>query len=323
MNKVSIILPTYNRIHLLRETLNSIFYQNFENWECIIVDDDSSENVFEIVQEFILKDSRFVFYSRPENLPKGANSCRNYGFEKASGDFIQWFDSDDIMLEDFLSTKINQFTNDLELVITSGYIWNSEKETKEAIELFHSDIHLFENFVQWKIKVLTPSVLFRKSFLIGKKLFDTSIKRGQEAEFLSRIFFNLEISKFKIVSKYLFLYRQHSDSITFENSSYNSELKKSSLYILTENFKRAEQIKSDVLLDFLKKQIINLFFLCIQNNDSFLAKKIIKTNFPTLSKYGKTKSLEMIYIGNFLVAIKFPSYIFQKRWKNFNFNWNE
>ena len=132
MNKVSIILPTYNRIHLLRETLNSIFYQNFENWECIIVDDDSSENVFEIVQEFILKDSRFVFYSRPENLPKGANSCRNYGFEKASGDFIQWFDSDDIMLEDFLSTKLIEFTEDIEMVITSGYIWNSEKETKEA-----------------------------------------------------------------------------------------------------------------------------------------------------------------------------------------------
>ncbi len=320
---ISIIIPVFNRENLIKQTLDSVLHQTYTNWECIIVDDGSTDNTLDIIKKYVINDNRFKFFVRPENLPKGANSCRNYGFEKASGDFIQWFDSDDIMLEDFLSTKINQFTNDLELVITSGYIWNSEKETKEAIELFNSDIHLFENFVQWKIKVLTPSVLFRKSFLIGKKLFDTSIKRGQEAEFLSRIFFNLEISKFKIVSKFLFLYRQHSDSITFENSSYNCEFKKSSLYILTENFKRAEQIKSDVLLDFLNRKIINLFFLCIQNNDSFLAKKIIKTNFSTLLKYGKIKSLEMIYIGNFLVAIKFPSYIFQKRWKNFNFNWNE
>lgn len=320
---ISIIIPVFNRENLIKQTLDSVLHQTYTNWECIIVDDGSTDNTIDIIKKYVINDNRFKFFLRPENLPKGANSCRNYGFEKASGDFIQWFDSDDIMLEDFLSTKINQFTNDLELVITSGYIWNSEKETKEAIELVNSDIHLFENFVQWKIKVLTPSVLFRKSFLIGKKLFDTSIKRGQEAEFLSRVFFNLEISKLKIVSKFLFLYRQHSDSITSENSSYNSEFKKSSLFILTENFKRAEQIKSDVLLDFLNRKIINLFFLCIQNNDSFLAKKIIKTNFSTLSKYGKIKSIEMIYIGNFLVAIKFPSFIFQKRWKNFNFNWNE
>lgn len=320
---ISIIIPVFNRENLIKQTLDSVLHQTYTNWECIIVDDGSTDNTIDIIKKYVINDNRFKFFLRPENLPKGANSCRNYGFEKASGDFIQWFDSDDIMLEDFLSTKINQFTNDLELVITSGYIWNSEKETKEAIELVNSDFHLFEDFVQWKIKILTPSVLFRKSFLNGKKLFDTSIKRGQEAEFLSRVFFNLEISKFKIVSKYLFLYRQHSDSITFENSSYNSEFKKSSLYILTENFKRAEQIKSDVLLDFLNRKIINLFFLCIQNNDSFLAKKIIKTNFSTLSKYGKIKSIEMIYIGNFLVAIKFPSFIFQKRWKNFNFNWNE
>jgi glycosyltransferase involved in cell wall biosynthesis len=320
---ISIIIPVFNRKNLIKQTLESILYQTYSDWECIIVDDDSSENVFEIVQEFIQKDSRFAFYSRPKNLPKGANACRNYGFEKASGDYIQWFDSDDIMLEDFLSTKLNEFTKDLDFVITSGYIWNSEKETKEAIELFYSDLHLFEDFVLWKIKVFTPSVIFRKSFLIGKKLFDISIKRGQEAEFFSRVFFNLKISKFKIVSKYLFLYRQHSDSITFASSCYNSEFKHSSLFILAENFKRAEQIESYVLLDFLKKQIINLFFLSIQNNDSFLAKKIIKTNFLAFSKYGKIKSLEMIYIGNFLVAIKFPSYTFQKRWKNFNFNWNE
>lgn len=320
---ISIIIPTYNRANLIMETLESVSIQSYSNWECIIVDDGSTDNTEQIINDLITKDNRFQFYKRPDNLLKGANSCRNYGFEKAKGEFIQWFDSDDIMLEDFLSTKLNEFTEDLELVITSGYIWNSEEETKEAIELFHSDVHLFENFVQWKIKVLTPSVLFRKSFLIGKKLFDISIKRGQEAEFLSRIFFNLEISKFKIVSKYLFLYRQHSDSITFENSSYNSEFKNSSLFILTENFKRAEQIKSSGLLDYLNKQIINLFFLTIQNDDSFLAKKIIKTNFSTLSKYGKIKSLEMIYVGNFLITIKFPSYILQKRWKNFNFNWNE
>lgn len=320
---ISIIIPVFNRENLIKQTLDSVLHQTYINWECIIVDDGSTDNTLESIKKYVIKDNRFKFFVRPENLPKGANSCRNFGFEKASGDFIQWFDSDDIMLEDFLSTKLNEFTEDLEMVITSGYFWNSKKKTKEAIELVNSDFHLFEDFIQWKIKILTPSVLFRKSFLNGKKLFDTSIKRGQEAEFFSRIFFNLEKSKFKIKSKYLFLYRQHTDSITSENTSYNSEFKNSSLFILSENFKRAEQIKSSILLDYLNKQIINLFFLSIQNNDSSLAKKIINTNFQTLTKYGIMKSLEMIVIGKILVAITFPSFTFQKRWKNFNFNWNE
>jgi glycosyltransferase involved in cell wall biosynthesis len=93
---ISIIVPTYNRAHLLIKTLNTINDQSYKNWECIIVDDQSTDNTIEILENYIIENKRFRFYIRPPDLPKGVNSCRKEGFLKSKGDYISWFDSDDL-----------------------------------------------------------------------------------------------------------------------------------------------------------------------------------------------------------------------------------
>lgn len=104
--KVSIIIPNYNRASLIGETIKSIKNQDYKDWECIIVDDHSTDNSIEIIEKYIFNDPRFRIYKRPFNRPKGANSCRNYGFEKSTGEFINWFDSDDLMATSHLSVLI-------------------------------------------------------------------------------------------------------------------------------------------------------------------------------------------------------------------------
>ena len=67
---VSIIIPTYNRAHLIGETLDSVLAQTYQNWECIIVDDGSSDNTDDVVNDYVKKDPRFKYYYRPdEHLP--------------------------------------------------------------------------------------------------------------------------------------------------------------------------------------------------------------------------------------------------------------
>ena len=73
---VSIIIPTYNRAHLISETLRSIKLQTYQNWECIIIDDGSTDNSAEVIAEFCAQDNRSQFFKRPQNQPKGANTCR-------------------------------------------------------------------------------------------------------------------------------------------------------------------------------------------------------------------------------------------------------
>ncbi len=102
---ISIIIPIYNRAHLIEETLDSIKEQTYENWECIIVDDGSTDDTLMVVEQFIANDSRFKLYKRPKDLLKGPSSCRNYGVSLSSGAFIQFFDSDDVMHPDHLKLK--------------------------------------------------------------------------------------------------------------------------------------------------------------------------------------------------------------------------
>ena len=108
---VSIIIPTYNRGDLIVETIHSIQNQNYSFWECIVAGDGSADNTASIFAEISAKDARIKFFKRPEEKPKGANVCRNLGFNKSKGDYIIWFDSDDLMTPDHVEVKLMEIKN--------------------------------------------------------------------------------------------------------------------------------------------------------------------------------------------------------------------
>ena len=111
---VSIIIPTFNRANLIVETLDSVLLQTYQHWECIIIDDGSTDNTEYIVGNYLKKDSRFRYYHRPKNRLKGGNAARNYGFELCKGEYVNWFDSDDVMDPDFIKFKILKFKKEKE-----------------------------------------------------------------------------------------------------------------------------------------------------------------------------------------------------------------
>src|SRR5690606_3072580 len=105
---VSIIIPTYNRAHIIGETLDSVLAQTYKNWECIVVDDGSTDGTDEVLAACMIKDSRFEYFQRTEDYFKGANSCRHIGFLKSKGKYINWFDSDDLMHKNHLEEKVKK-----------------------------------------------------------------------------------------------------------------------------------------------------------------------------------------------------------------------
>jgi len=94
--KVSIIMATYNRAHFIVETLLAIQNQTFVDWECIIVDDGGVDNTAEVISTILEQDHRFQFLQRPERYLKGLPGCRNFGLDLAKGEYIIFFDDDDI-----------------------------------------------------------------------------------------------------------------------------------------------------------------------------------------------------------------------------------
>lgn len=213
MNKqlVSIIIPTFNRGHLINEALNSVLEQTHTNWECIVVDDGSTDNTSEILKSYCNQDKRFQFYKRPDDRPKGANACRNYGFEKSNGDFVNWFDSDDVMKPIFLESKLNLTQENLDAVFSYGAYF---KEDILDYEISKPKIDgTVLDFVKGTFYLQTMGPLWKRSFLVDKLLFDENRNKLQDTEF----YFRLLIKGAKFVffeTDFLFFLRRGEERIS-------------------------------------------------------------------------------------------------------------
>ena len=105
---VSVIVPCYNQGKYLKDALESVFNQTYQNWECIIVDDGSTDNTKSVSEEWFTKDKRYKYFSKENG---GLSSARNYGITNANGIFILPLDADDIIHKDYLLLAIKYFTN--------------------------------------------------------------------------------------------------------------------------------------------------------------------------------------------------------------------
>src|SRR5690606_2852819 len=119
---ISIIIPTYNRAHIIGETLDSILAQTYTHWECIVVDDGSTDGTAHLMAGYMERDTRFRYYHRPVERPKGPCSCRNYGFEQSKGDYVNFFDSDDLLMLEALEKALSCFNVVVDAVIMNAVL---------------------------------------------------------------------------------------------------------------------------------------------------------------------------------------------------------
>lgn len=315
---VSIIIPTFNRAHFIGETLDSIISQTYQNWECIVVDDGSSDYTIELLDFYCEKDTRIKFYHRPDSLPKGANDCRNFGFLKSRGEYINWFDSDDVMLESFIESKVNSFQSSVDFVICSGYYTNEKLEINSKMEM-DLQCDLYKGLVMWNNHIITNSVLFRRSFLENKTLFLSKISRGQEAEFFSRLFFQIPQETFRIIIEPLFLYRHHEVATTYLNQFYIKKNKISESYIGIENLKRAVLLNDITLIDFLYKKLLVLFFLGVENAHFSNSWFILRNLIWHIWQIDKNLGLELMMLIFFPLIFKKRSYRIERKLRLYEF----
>lgn len=118
MVKVSIGIPVYNISDYLLQCLESIRQQSFQDFEVIMVDDGSTDNSFEICQEYVFRDSRFKLYHQ-SNF--GVATARNTCLKHMHGEFVAWIDGDDWVEKDYLETLVNLQTNTNADIIHMGF----------------------------------------------------------------------------------------------------------------------------------------------------------------------------------------------------------
>jgi len=135
---VSIIVPCYNYGHLLGETLNNILEQSYTNWECIIVDDGSTDNTSSVANEFVKNHKQFSYVFQKN---AGLSAARNTGLHHSKGSFIQLLDADDFIESNKLLAQINVFIEhpNSEIVYSEVRYFSSEQKSLRRFSMNEID----------------------------------------------------------------------------------------------------------------------------------------------------------------------------------------
>jgi len=238
---ITILLTTYNRADLIGETLSSIISQTYTNWECIIIDDNSTDNTESFLYDnYISQDKRFSFYQKDlSKYKKGLGGSRNQSLDIAESRnalYIQFFDDDDLMHPQKLKLQMKPFINDGNLDMTlcmfrkfdrlSVVNLNLETCDDSLCNIFSKD--LFWDFLYSKINLNSLGPIWRFSAIKDIR-FDESLITGEEKDFYLRIFFKKNIN-YHPVNFVLFWYRKHNKTITKgsfnDNKKYENSLNK-------------------------------------------------------------------------------------------------
>lgn len=203
-DKVSVIIPTYNRSELLKKAIESLENQSHQNFEIIIIDDCSTDDTAEVVRG--MDDERIIYLRHDTN--KGGSEARNTGIKQATGSFIGFLDSDDQWLPDKLERQLKQFEGqpDVGVVYTGVQVVDEHNQpTRKIVPAYKGEIlpKLFEsNCID-----TTSSVLVKREVLDQVQGFDASLPSCQDWDLYIRL---AQVTKFDFVKESLVLFYHHS-----------------------------------------------------------------------------------------------------------------
>lgn len=187
-NEVSIIIPLYNKEDVIWQTLNSVFHQSYRNWECIIVDDGSTDKSLEVVQSFIS--------SHPGNwriisqVNQGQAVARNNGITNANGEFLAFLDADDLWSSDKLSSQVIALRKDVDAVaVFSSYVIFGSSSGSVRVVRHSSSAEMLTRWLDMSGfgGGLESVGLVRRSAVDDIGFFDTSLSTSSGIDFSLRL----------------------------------------------------------------------------------------------------------------------------------------
>lgn len=213
MSRVSVIVPVYNAEKYLRECVERIVAQTLQDIEIIFVDDGSTDGSLSIIQEYAKKDNRIQIVKGEH---RGGGAARNLGLEKATGDYLAFFDSDDLMELEMLEKAYNQAEKETaDVTVFSVRFWHEAtgavtdevcglrvENLPERETFCYKDMkqYIFNSFHNWPW-----NKLFRRAFIMEHGIRFQEIMRTNDLLFTAKALILAE--RITTVREYLAMYR--------------------------------------------------------------------------------------------------------------------
>jgi GalNAc5-diNAcBac-PP-undecaprenol beta-1,3-glucosyltransferase len=228
MVEISLICATYNRFHLLIEVLDCLRNQNFQDWECIVIDDESTDNTYEKLISADL-DSRFKVVNRNTQYKKGLSGCRNYGLKLARGNYIMFIDDDDLVPNNYLEIAYKSIVKkDLDFIHFQKKSFRDSKDLPnlnstqaeviygESINMNSLSRHLWGN-----LSLASCTMIIKRS-CFSKNQFHEKIGYAEEWNLYGKFIVNG--FQGNCIENILYYNRKHEESNTGRFFSGNSEM---------------------------------------------------------------------------------------------------
>jgi glycosyltransferase involved in cell wall biosynthesis len=225
---VSIVIPFYNSARFLRETLHSVVKQEYPNWECLLVDDGSTDESVSIIKEY-QKDTRFQ-YTRRSQVPKGVSSSRNEGIHHSNGKYLLFLDADDILSPDCLRNRVDYMEQHPSLDFA---VFQVETFGQMRVKMTFPRKNYLEAFVGFDFPWTVSSPFWKTDFLKSLGGFNTDLVRFEDPEIHIRAL--LKSPEFTVLtdSEPDLFYRQWKRSDNGKSTAYQQELKAYTQFLTT------------------------------------------------------------------------------------------
>jgi glycosyltransferase involved in cell wall biosynthesis len=209
--KVSVIIPAYNRVSYLDQTIRSVLQQTYTNIELIVVDDGSTDGSYEKVKAY---GEKLTLLTHENRKNKGQSAAINLGMKKVTGKYIAILDSDDYWELDKISIQVDflEKNPDVGLLYSNGNAVNANGEKlypiydEEHIEPNDPNAVLLDCYIALPVNSLVRKQVYD---VVGE--FNETYRAAQDHDMLIRI---AEVTKLAYLPNFLWYYRRHGDSIS-------------------------------------------------------------------------------------------------------------
>ncbi len=219
---ISVIIPCYNQAQYLPDALNSILNQTFNDWECIIINDGSSDNTNDVVCGFLNQNKKFKYI---EQANRGLAATRNKGLDNSKGEFIQFLDADDIIDRNKFEKQLALLSKTTNLALSyTDYFSSTESDLTRPYPhgrylppTFVHENKLHDLILRWETEMSIPvhCFLFDARFFNHHKIrFDETLPNHEDWDCWMNIF-RLNPEVYFVPEKFA-IYRIHTDSMVYD-----------------------------------------------------------------------------------------------------------
>lgn len=235
MPQFSVIIPTYNRAHLLKNLIGQFLAQSFNDFELIVVDDGSTDHTKNVVKDF--EDERIQYFKKENG---GVSSARNHGMLNAKGTYINFFDSDDYVYPNHLEVANNFFKQNVSnQVLLLDYEWgDSDKKKWKRISHHYKDPNkaiCYSNYI-------STNAIFIEKQLLREVRFNEQLRISEDWLFWIQLSVRAKFHSLNTSTSFIVEHSQRSvneiklESLIAQKDIFTASLKNDSMIKTLEHF---------------------------------------------------------------------------------------